>query len=39
MPVGFWEKNYEVMQAVADVGRAMQRGLVLCHVAVGQSRT
>lgn len=37
VPVGFWEKNYEVMQAVADVGRAMQQGLVLCHDAVRQS--
>lgn len=34
VPVGFWEKNYEVMQAVADVGRAMQQGLVLCHDAI-----
>ena len=34
VPVGFWEKNYEVMQAVADVGRAMQEALVFCHDAL-----
>ncbi len=34
VPAGFWEKNYEVMRAVAEVGRAMQRALVLSHAAI-----
>jgi hypothetical protein len=31
VPVGFWEKNLEVMKAVGEVGRGMRRALVLCH--------
>lgn len=38
VPEGFWEKNYEVMRAVAEVGRAMQRALVLCHAAIEDGR-
>jgi len=33
VPAGFWEQNYLVMRAVADVGRAMLDGLVLAHEA------
>ncbi len=36
VPKGFWEKNYEVMRAVADVGRGMQEALVLCHDVIGR---
>lgn len=31
VPAGFWEQNYLVMGAVADVGRALLDGLVLAH--------
>jgi hypothetical protein len=31
VPSGFWEQNHEVMGAVAALGHAMKRALVLCH--------